>query len=73
MYVLVPAQAGSGDTTGPVGVIVLPQLSTTVGGVGGTASAGQATVAAPAAGIVTVGADIVYVNTHVFTIPSQVV
>ena len=59
VYVFVPAHTGSGDTTGPVGVIVLPQLSTTTGGVGGTASAGQATVAAPPAGIVTVGAVIV--------------
>ena len=37
-------------------MIVLPQLSVTVGGVGVTASAGQATVEAPLAGIVTVGA-----------------
>ena len=65
MYVLVPAQAGSGDITGADGVIVLPQLSTTTGGVGGTASAGQATVAEPLAGRVTVGADIVYVNVQV--------
>ena len=40
-------------------MIVLPQLSVTVGGVGATASAGQATVEDPGAGIVTVGADIV--------------
>ncbi len=48
-------------TTGADGVIVLPQLSVTVGGVGATASAGQATVDDPAAGSVTVGALIVYV------------
>ncbi len=54
-----PAQAGSGETTGAEGVIVLPQLSVTAGGVGATASAGQATVDAPLAGIVTVGALIV--------------
>ncbi len=46
-------------TTGAEGVIVLPQLSVTVGGVGATASAGQATVDDPAAGNVTVGAEIV--------------
>ena len=40
-------------------MIVLPQLSVTVGGVGATASAGQATVEEPGAGIVTVGALIV--------------
>ena len=59
MYVLTPAQAGSGDTTGAEGVIGLPQLSETVGGVGATASAGHATVEAPGAGSVTVGARIV--------------
>ena len=56
---MVPAQAGSGDTTGAKGVMGLPQLSVTAGGVGATASAGQATVEEPAAGIVTTGADIV--------------
>ena len=45
-------------------MIVLPQLSVTVGGVGATASAGQATVDDPGAGIVTVGAVIVYVYTQ---------
>ena len=60
-----PAHAGSADTTGADGTMFLPQLSATVGGVGATASAGQATVDAPAAGIVTVGALIVYVYTHV--------
>ena len=59
MYVLVPAHAGSGDTTGAEAVSVLPQLSSTTGGVGGTASAGHATVEAPGAGIVTTGAEIV--------------
>ena len=56
---IVPAHAGGVLTTGADGVIVLPQLSVTTGGVGATASAGQATVEEPAAGIVTVGADIV--------------
>ena len=59
MYVLVPAQGGSGDTTGAEAVNVLPQLSVTTGGVGATASAGHATVEEPAGGIVTTGAEIV--------------
>ena len=59
MYVIVPAHAGGVLTTGADGVIVLPQLSVTTGGVGATASAGHATVEEPGAGIVTVGADIV--------------
>jgi hypothetical protein len=59
VYVLVPAHGGSGDITGAEAVSVLPQLSSTTGGVGGTASAGQATVEEPAGGIVTTGADMV--------------
>ena len=59
MYVLTPAHAGSGLTTGADGVMGLPQLSETVGGVGATASAGHATVEAPGAGSVTVGARMV--------------
>ena len=51
-----PAQAGSGDTTGADAVNVLPQLSNTTGGVGAVAFVGQATVEAPGAGMVTVGA-----------------
>jgi hypothetical protein len=62
--VIVPAHAGGVLTTGADGVIVLPQLSVTVGGVGATASAGQATVEEPGAGSVTVGVDIVYVYTQ---------
>ena len=54
-----PAHGGSGDTTGADAVNVLPQLSKTTGGVGAVASAGQATVEPPGAGIVTVGAEIV--------------
>ena len=45
-------------------MMALPQLSVTVGGVGATASAGQATVELPPAGIVTVGALMVYVYTQ---------
>jgi hypothetical protein len=59
VYVLVPAHAGSGEMTGAEAVSVLPQLSSTTGGVGATASAGQATVEAPGAGIVTTGAEMV--------------
>ena len=51
-----PAHVGSVPTTGAEGVIALPQLSVTVGGVGATASATQATVDAPSAGSVNVGA-----------------
>ena len=48
-----------------------PQLSDTDGGMGATASEGQATVELPAAGSVTVGARIVYVYTYVNVDPSQ--
>ena len=34
VYVFVPEHAGSGPTTGPVGVMVAPQELVTVGGVG---------------------------------------
>ena len=43
-------------TTGALTVNVLPQLSTTLGGVGAEAAAGQATDEVVLAGIVTVGA-----------------
>jgi hypothetical protein len=59
VYVLVPAHAGSGEMTGAEAVSVLPQLSSTTGTVGGTASAGQATVEEPAGGIVTTGTEMV--------------
>ena len=42
---MVPSQAGGVETTGPVGVIGLPQLSLTTGGVGTTIADTQATVA----------------------------
>jgi hypothetical protein len=61
VYVCVPEQAGAGEITGAETVNVLPQLSNTVGGVGATAAVGQATVVPAFAGIVTVGALIVYV------------
>ena len=50
--------------TGEETVNVLPQLSKTVGTVGATTKEGQDTVEEPAAGIVTVGALIVYVYTQ---------
>ena len=56
---MVPAHTGSALITGADGVILRLQLSTTVGGVGATASAGQATVDAPSAGSVNIGAEIV--------------
>ena len=46
-------------------VSVLPQLSVTVGGVGVTASAGQATVEVVAAGMVTTGGKTVVVCVQV--------
>ena len=55
-----PAQAGSADTTGAEGVMALPQLSVTFGGVGGVASERHATVEVPLTGNITVGAAIVY-------------
>ena len=45
-----------GDGAITVGVIVVPQASVTVGGVGATASAGQFTVEAPLVGRVKSGA-----------------
>ena len=59
VHVFVPAHGGSGLATPADGVIDLPQLSVTVGGVGAVAAAGQATVEEPPAGSVTVGALIV--------------
>src|SRR5260221_3624092 len=55
VYVFVPAHGGSGLITGADGVIVLPQLSVTTGGVGATAADGHANLDDPPAGIVTVG------------------
>ena len=51
-----PLHTGIVETTGPLTVNGLPQLSLTTGGVGADAPAGQATVEDPGAGIVvTVG------------------
>ena len=60
-----PEQAGLPVTTGALTVNVLPQLSTTAGGVGAEAAAGQATVDVVLAGMVTVGAATVVVCVHV--------
>ena len=60
-----PEQAGLPVTTGALTVNVLPQLSTTAGGVGAEAAAGQATVKVVLAGIVTTGADTVVVCVQV--------
>ena len=65
VHVLVPpAHGGSGLATPADGVIGRLQLSITVGGVGATARATQATVEDPGAGNDTVGALIVYVYTQ---------
>ena len=50
-----PAHAGNAVATGALTVNVLPQLSSTVGGVGAAAPAGQATVEVVLAGMVTTG------------------
>ena len=59
--------------TGAETVKVRPQLSVTVGKVGSTANAGQEKVADPEAGIVTIGALIVYVYTQGQVVPEQLV
>ena len=65
VYVFVPEQTGSGPTTGPVTESGVPQELFTEGGVGTTcASATHGTVELPGAGIVNVGGEMVYVNTH---------
>jgi hypothetical protein len=54
-----PSQV-AGEGAGPAtGVMTLPQASTTVGGVGATASAGQFTVEDPSAGSTKSGMSIV--------------
>jgi hypothetical protein len=64
VHVFIPEHAGVALGTPAEGVIVFPQLSNTVGGVGATANAGQATVDEPPAGTVNVGTLIVYVYTQ---------
>jgi len=59
--VISPAQAGNALAAGALTVNVLPQLSSTVGGVGAAAPAGQANVEVVLAGITTVGGNTVVV------------
>ncbi len=61
VHVFTPLHAGSAEGTPADGVIGRRQLSITVGGVGATASDGQATVDDPPGGNETVGALIVTV------------
>jgi hypothetical protein len=68
-----PLHGGFALGTPAEGVMGRRQLSVTVGGVGATASAAQATVDDPAAGSVTVGALIVYVYTQLYGVPLQAV
>ena len=65
VYTTSPEQVGFPLIAGADTVSVLPQLSVTVGGVGATASAGQATVEVVAAGIVTTGGGMVVVCVQV--------
>ena len=65
MYTTSPEQVGLPVTTAALTLNVLPQLSVTVGGVGVTASAGQATVEVVAAGMVTTGGRMVVVCVQV--------
>ena len=62
---MLPEQAGLPVTTGAETESVLPQLSVTVGGVGATAAAGQATVEVVTAGMVTTGGATVVVCVQV--------
>ena len=66
-----PSQLGALLITGPVGVKVFPQLSTTVGRVGVTAIATQATVLPASVGSVNGCLSIVYVYTQLLVLPSQ--
>jgi hypothetical protein len=61
VHVFVPPQVGFALGTPADGVMVRPQLSVTVGGVGAVAFEGHATVDEPPGGNETVGGLIVYV------------
>ena len=58
---MVPPHAAVVEITGADGMIKLPQLSETVGGVGGDTSPAQLTVAEAGGGKVNVGGVMVYV------------
>ena len=73
VQVLVPAHGGSALGTPAAGTTGFPQASITVGGVGNTARATQATVEDPFAGSVKDEARIVYVYTHGYAVPLQAV
>ena len=68
-----PPHGGSALGTPADGVIDLPQLSATIGGVGAVANTGHATVDEPPAGSETVGALIVYVYTQGNVVPLHAV
>ena len=71
VQVFVPAHGGFALGTPADTVSVLLQLSKTVGAVGAVAFAAHATVEDPPAGIVTIGALIVYVYTQLTGMPSH--
>ena len=71
VHVLVPAHGGFAVGTPAETVRVRRQLSSTVGGTGAVAFAAHATVDDPPAGIVTVGAVMVYVYIQSIGIPSH--
>ena len=71
VHVFVPAHGGFAVGTPAETVSVRRQLSSTVGGTGAVAFAAHATVDDPPAGIVTVGALMVYVYIQSTGIPSH--
>ena len=73
VHVLFPVQGGSAPGTPADGIMVLPQSSITVGGVGKTANAGHATVDDPGAGSVKEDGSIVYVYTQMYGVPLHAV
>ena len=66
-----PSHAGSADLTGPEGTILLPQLSTIVGGVGSTASIGQLMMDPSFGSIIKSSNSMVTVCTQSWVFPSQ--
>ena len=71
VHVFVPAHGGSAPGTPADGVILFPQLSVTVGGVGAVSNAGHANVDEPPGGKVMEGGLIVYVYTQLCGVPLQ--
>ena len=66
-----PSQIGTVLITGPSGVNVFPQLSTTIGKEGVTAIVTQATVVPASVGSVNGCLSIVYVYIQLLVLPSQ--